>query len=431
MRTLILYIDNHLDRPINWTLNEDGQEIDKGSSNFDEFTGFENVQVEIYLNAQCCSIFQTDKIAGISTNRLTDQLILGLLEEDLVDDIEDVKPIMMRLEDDLAYIAIFNRDFYDQLLLKLINLDKPIKLLQSFVYSTTINENRSEWVLYLSNEQNFVRTSNFQYFLLDDAKPLPMLLEEMLSNTQKPDYIVVYSNTDYDLSLLVSKYDIKVENAPEPLQFGNLAWNFYNQKSSSFKIKLDNRAKFNLIKLINVFKYFASIMIVLWLINLISVIVDKHHLENELKENLSKIGKIDTIDPNSLTKLNDQLTKAVHDRGLRDDQDFSPMFVLLLKDIPAINSNDITQVEFDSASNVLVVYLRNFDTKQYDSYRDVFRSQHIVTDLTEYKSYVKDHKKENSRDLDGSNTDQPISSDTQWVLTLKSVWVFQATTVKE
>jgi len=77
----------------------------------------------------------------------------------------------------------------------------------------------------------------------------------------------------------------------------------------------------------------------------------------------------------------------------------------------------------------LVIYLRHFDSNQYSSYQDVFRSQHIITELTEYKNYVKSHKKDNAKDADISN-EQPISGDTQWVLTLKSVWVFQASTPK-
>lgn len=426
MRTLSLYIDNHLDQPVNWALREDGQELDSGSSSFDEFMGFENVQIEVYLNASCCSIFRTDKVAGISTNRLTDELVLGILEEHLVDDIEDIKPVVMRLEEDDAYIAVFNREFYEQLILKLINLDKPIRLVQSFVYSTVINESGHEWVLYLSKEQNFVRTSTFQYYLLDDAKPLPLLLEDMLNTTNKPESIVVYSNSDYDLDLLAKKYNVTIKPSETPLEFGTQVWNFYNQKSSSFKLKFDYTTKANLLRLLKVFKYFALMLAILWVINIIAVVVDKHSLENELKENLSRIGKIDTIDPNSLVKLNDKLTDAVHARGLRDDQDFIPMFVLFLKDIPAVNRDDITQLEFDSVSNTLVIYLRRFDANQYSSYQDIFKSQHIITELTEYKDYVKSHKKDNAKSLDVTN-EQPISGDTQWVLTLKSVWVFQAT----
>lgn len=427
MRTLRLYINNQLDQAVNWTLVEDNQIIDSGASLLNEFSGFDNVQVEVYLSASCCSIFKTDKISGISSKRLTDELILGLLEDDLADDIEELKPIMMRIEDNLVYIAIFNREFYEQLLLQLVNLDKPIKLLQSYVYSTTIDEDKKEWVLYLSPEQNFLRTSNFEYYLLDDKTPLPGLFEEMLQSDNKPNSVIIYSEHNHDLEEYQKRFNINFAYAETSLEFSNQVWNFYNQKSSSFKIKLDPSSKISLVQLIKTVRFFTIMMLIFWLINIINIYTNKSKIETELKTNMAKVAKIDKIDPATLDKISNKISDMTHDRGLFVEDDFVPMFKRFLKVSPSTDTNDITGLDYDYRNSTLTIFLRNFDTDQFQNYRDIFKSQHIIADISDYKEYTKNKKKANKTDnnLGNKPEDSPLSNDTKWVITLHSAWLYQ------
>ena len=434
MKTLRLFVDHDLDHAINWKLIDNEETIEDGASTFTEIQQFADVQLEVYLNASCCTIFRVD-LSGISARKLTDELVLGMLEDSLVDDIEELKPVLMQVEDGLAYVAIFDRTFYEHLILSLTNLDRPIKLVQSFVYSTTIDEENNSWTLYLSDEQNFIRTSQFEYYLLDDLRPMPYLLEDMLKNTTiKPKSITVYSDNEYDLSMLKTKFNIDYANANTNLEFGRPVWNFYNQKSSSFKLKLDKLTQTNILKLATTLKYFAIIITCFWFINIINLYINKYKLESELKTNLSKISNIDNISPNTLNKLNDKLTKMIHQRGLFAEEDFIPMFKRFLKVVSTVGTDEITHIEYNSDSGILNIFLRNFDTKQFESYKDILHTQRIDANISDYKSYQKANKSSQSSSLldnqqssvDGVR-EQPISDDTQWVITLKSVWIFETT----
>lgn len=432
MRTLRLYINNQLDQSINWTLAEDGQITDNGSSFLNEFSGFENVQIEAYLNAGCCSIFKTNKVSGIRTNRLTDELVLGLIEEDLVDDIEALKPVMMRIEDNLAYIAIFNRDFYEQLISQLINLDKPIKLIQSYVYSTSIDENAKQWVLYLSPEQNFVRTSQFQYYLLDDYIPLPELFEDMLINSEnKPEQILIYSDQTHNLEEYHRKFNIPFIYAANVPEFGIPIWNFYNQKSSSFKLKLEPVVQNALMNLLKTVKYFVIMVALFWTVDIINLYINKHKVDSELKTNMAKISKVDAISPATLNIISKKLTDLTHERGLYMETDFVPMFGKFLKVAGIVEPDDITQVEYSQDDSSISVFLRNFPTDQFQNYRDIFKSQHIIAEITDYKAYVKAHKtklinsKSGNSKADNSMEEQPLTNDTKWVITLHKAWLYE------
>lgn|GEM_PF-2555932 len=431
VRTLRLYLNNQLDQSINWTLVEThGQVVDSGSSLWDEFAGFDNVQVEIYLNASCCTIFKTDKVHGISSRQLTDELVLGLLEDDLVDEIEDLKPIVMRLEENLAYIAIFNRAFYEQL----IQLEKPIKLVQSYVYSTSIDEDAKQWTLYLSPEQNFLRISQFQYYLLDDSLPVPKLLEDLLTNSSdKPDQILVYSDSPHDFDAYQKKFGIDFVPTSEPLEFGAPIWNFYNQKSSSFKLKIEKDTKKSLLRLLKTTKYFMIMIAFFWVIDIINIYVHKSRIESEIKLNMGKIVNVDKINQATLDKIAAKFVIMAHARALADEIDFVPFFYRFLRVVSTADPDDITQVEFDKKKFTLTIFLRTFASDQFNNYRDMFKSSHIIAELNNYKSYAKAHK--NAKEAESKNdkggaadektAEHPVSADTKWVLTLRLAWLYE------
>lgn len=419
MKILRLFITDQLEAIINWVYI-DGEDIKNGASSFEELAQFTDVHLEIYLSASCCSILNI-KVTGISSRRLTEELVLGLIEESIADDIEEVKPIVLRESEDIAYVAIFNRDYYEMLIRHLSALQKPIRFVQSFVYSTLENENG--WTLFLNEDQKFLRTSKYQYFLLDDNKPLPSLLEDMIL-TEKPASILVYTDeedTIKELSKLNTEIKL-VENAPN---FGELNWNFYNQKSTRFNIKIDDAAKGSIFKLLRTAKYAAIILVVAWVVNILILVVNNYKIESLLKSELKNVVKVDNINQNLLQLAANKITSMRHDRGIYDLQDVVPLFEIFLEVVSDISTDDITQINYDR--NTLQVFLSDeFDDSQFSSYQNILATKGIELTLQDYKSYAKQLEKaqDSNANPDIKIMRQPeISSDTAWVVTLKPAFI--------
>lgn len=434
MRILRLYLNNQLDLSVNWTLVDNEAIIETGSLFLSTFSGFDNVQIEVYLNASCCSIFKTSKVGSISRGRLTDELILGLIEEELVDDIDALKPILLQAEDNLAYIAIFNRDFYEQLILQLLQLDRPIKLVQSYVYSTSHKPDSNQWTLYLSPEQNFIRTSGLQYYLLDDAQPLPKLFEDMLLNSvDKPKEVVVYSELTHDLAAYTERFGIPFVYSTTPLEFGVPVWNFYKQNSSTLKLKIEPSTKVAVANLLKTVKYFALMLTLFWVVNVINLRINTSKAERALKTGLEKIMKVDKINPAVLDAFATKLTDLTHERGLYMETDFVPLLAKFLKVASATDPDDITQLDYNKNAATLTVFLRAFPTNQFQNYRDILKSQHIIAELVPYRQYAKAHKSKELGSRRGARStydrtaeDQPLNNDTKLVLTLRMAWSYEA-----
>lgn len=228
MRTLRLFINNDLIDPVNWVMLNDDGSIESGTSSFSELAMFEDITLEVYLSVSCCSIFKTS-VRGISSKRITEELVLGLIEENLVDEIDDVKAIILRVEDDIAYVAVFNLVFYNSLMLQIQELEKPVRFIQTFAFTTQFNE--GSWTVYLSKEQRFLRTSKYEYYNLDDNKPVPILLEDLLI-IERPKSLIVYADegSGYNIEEITKQFDIKCLDAANQYEYGNLVWNFYIQK---------------------------------------------------------------------------------------------------------------------------------------------------------------------------------------------------------
>lgn len=415
MRILRLFINNNLNDPINWIMVGD-ETTNSGSSTFTELAEFTDIQLEVYLNASCCNIIKAD-VTGISTKRLTEELVLGIIEESLADDIEEIKPIILRVEDNLVYIAVFNRDFYQTLIDKLIGLNKPIRFLQSFVYST--RENEGGWTVFLSDRQNFVRTSKYEYYLLDDNKPLPYLLEEMIEQ-EKPNSILIYADNKEALNKLNS-LGVNSSQVLDNLEFGIQNWNFYNQKSTKFKIKLDLATKASLFKLLHTIKYLAIFLVILWSIDMISLLTNNYRLQSELKHDLKNVVSTTSVNKNLLELAADKITNMRHERGIYDEKDAIPLFSTFLEVVSNTNTDSITQINYDHKE--LQIFLNNnFNTNQFNSYRNILAAKRIQADIQDYKSYAKQQKANQSDS--NNNPDfamkQPLINDnTAWLITLK------------
>lgn len=413
MRILRLFVTTILEAPINWNLLEDDTSIESGTSTWDEISAIENVNLEIYLDVQCCSILHTN-VAGIPTKRISDELILGMLEDFLVDDIDEVKPIILRIEDDTAYVAIFNKLFYTNLLTNITDIGKPVRFLQSFAYSTALDD--GEWALFLSNEQQFLRTSKYEYFLVDNNAPLPLIVDEMLSQN-KPTSIRLYSDNEALSALITEKYKIPCNRATS-LEFGVPIWNFYNQKSTQFKIKLDAITKKNLLDLLKVFKTFSIVIVMFWFIDIIMVSCSIHNSESTLANSFAKTYPVKSFTPQTFKDISVKLDDIKHAKGLYSEKDAIPLFRSFLNVVPSVGTDSIIQINYQK--NILEIFLNsNFNPSQFTSYQNILYTQKIEATIEDYKAYSSKEKKSQSN---SSNPDPDSSSqqiDAAWVVTLK------------
>ncbi|MFN8770239.1 MAG: type II secretion system protein GspL [Neisseriaceae bacterium] len=417
MRVLRLFVTNNLDIPLNWILVDNETKTESGTSTWDELSVFDNVSLEIYLDAQCCSILHTN-VKGIATKRLSEELVLGMLEDSIVDDIEEIKPIILRIEDDTAYVAIFNKAFYESLLYKIVSIGKPIRFLQSFVYSTIFDED--EWTLFLNNDQQFVRTSKYEYFLVDDSTPLPLIIKNMLSEN-KPKSIRLYSE-DTELSEFITKeYQIpcKIESQ---VDFGIPIWNFYNQKSTHFKIKLDKITKKNLYNLLKVFRTFSIALILFWILDIVVVSCSIHNTESDLKNSFEKTYPIKSFTSSTIKEINDKVDNLKHSKGMYSRKDAITLFSSFLNVVPSVGNNSIVQISYKN--NILEIFLNsNFDTSQFISYKNILSTQRIKTTIEDYKTYMSKEKSDQSSKNPDANNSQSI--DAAWVVTLQPSLMFE------
>lgn len=420
MKTLRLFIDQKLNQSIPWVeVNSDGT-TDSGTSTFEELSQFVDVQLEVYLSTDCCSIFKTD-ITGINSRRLSEELVLGILEEGLVDDINLVKPVMLSVEDNTAYVAIFNREYYEELIDKLTNLGRPIRFLQSFAYTTLYQPD--SWTVFLSAEQSFIRTSKHEYYTLDNNKPVPLLLADMVAAT-KPESLLIYTDGEYDLAQIEKELALPCVDANGKFEYGIPVWNFYNQKSSSFNIKFDSATKKSLLHLLRIVTYLFIACSLFWLLDVVTLEINNYRLKSRLEASLHSIMPGAKINSNTLTNILGSIRTKVederHHRGLYADTDAVTILRKFLEIVSNITSDNITQIDY-SKKEMLVFVNEGFSPKDFPSYINILAINHISASIEDYKTYAKAKKMADTKKVnnDEDNTDTQISADTAWVITLK------------
>lgn len=424
MRTLRLFVNNDLTAPINWVIvNEDGTH-ESGASTFDDLALFEDITLEVYLSTSCCSIFKTD-VQGISSKRITEELVLGLIEENLADEIDDVKGIILRVEDDIAYIAVFTKAFYSSLMNEIQNLEKPIRFIQSFAFVTQYKEN--SWTVYLSNQQRFLRTSRFEYYSLDDNKPIPSLLEDLIAVDQ-PESLVIYADeaSGYNVAQIGNKFNINCSDATNQYEYGIPVWNFYIQKSTSFNIKLSSVSRQSLQRLIKTGKYLAIFLVAFWLLDIAMLTIDGFRIKSQIKDNLKGVVATTTINKMLIQTANAKINTLRHQRGIYDDKDAVVLFTKFLQIVSTITPEEIKQVEYDNGE-MQIILGSSFDTSQFISYQNVLETRRVIATIEDYKAYSKKHKKsveETNNAANNTLTDpSQMIDDAAWVVTLKpALW---------
>ena len=410
MKILRLFISNDLSKKILWQIDSSDSEFSTGEAKLNELSDLDFDNLEVYLTAECCSIF-TLNLGDISDKRLTEELLLGMLEEKVVDDIEDLKPILLRLADGVAHVAIFNRDYYTKLSEELQGLNKPIKFIQAFAYCLEYQEDT--WTVYLLNGQSFIRTSLYEYYSADDQKPIPQLLEDMLGTIDKPSKILLYTDNKELVSLMKSKYNIEC-TVEDKYNYVVSVWNFYNPKSKKFKLKLEQDVTDKLLTTLRVFKYFASVLFLFWLVNIVVMygkqVSLSYNINTQLKGIVPVIGTNNSTILAAISKLND----IKHEKGLYNDQDMVALFSIFLKVIS--NSNGMISGVTYADGKLDVLLNSQFDSSVFASNKAIFATKGIHASISDYKTY-KDANSNKSKD---NNSTSMSNDDVAWVVSLQS-----------
>ena len=408
MKILRLFVNNDLTQNVHWQIDSSEGDVDSGETKIADLSGLVFDNLEVYLNADCCSIF-TLNLGDISDKRLTEELLLGMLEEQVVDDIEDIKPILLRLADGLAHVAIFNRDFYTKLSDELQALNKPIKFIQSFAYSLEFIE--GAWTLYLMDGQAFLRTSLYEYYTLDDLKPLPQLLEDMLSEN-KPSKILIYADNPDVLSVIHDKYDLECV-VTDKYNFGNSVWNFYNPKSKKFKLKLESNVKQRLMRTLRGLKYFVAIIFIFWLINVLVMYGKQISLSHTISTQLNGVVPVNNIKNGVIDAANSKLDDLRHQKGLYNNQDMVALFSMFLNVVS--DSNGMINGINYSSGKLDVLLNDQFDQKSFASNKAIFATKGIYAIISDYKTYKEANAKNNDSSSSMSN------DDAVWVISLQQI----------
>ena len=382
MRILRIFIGQEDLSLINWQLIENNLIADSGSSSLTELLLATVDPIEIYLAPSLATVIPID-LGEISDRKINDELLLGLVEESLAEEIEACKPILLRLNDGVAYVAIVSRHFYQLLLEKLVNNVKQVRFIQPFAY--LVKQEADIWTLYLNGKDKFLRTSAYEYFILDDGSPLPELLEQMLKNYTSPT-LALYSD-DPELALLITaKYNLSCKTYTE-LNYGVLTWNFYNEKSKRFNLKVNPATRRSLISLAGVAGIFMVVFIGYWLLNLGFMMYQQQRLQNQVNQDLAGIVASSQFTPNLLAQVDDKLSALEHDKGIYAASDMASLVDVFLKSMPDVSNHMIQGINY--SANELVVFLSSqFQPSGFVNDQAILASKRINATLQDYKSYA-------------------------------------------
>ncbi len=415
MKRLRLFIDNDITQKINWVLINKDLQIEKGSSSLHEISLFNDISIEIFISANCCTIFEVS-VAGISSKLLTEELILGMIEEQLIDDIEQVKAVILRVEDEKVFVAVFDKIYYDSLIYEIQKFEKPVHLIQSFVYTTTFDPRC--WTLYLGVNQKFIRNSLYNYINLDNLVPLPLILTEMLAEN-KPSELIVYleEGVPYTLNGISELTNLPCRDGNNVFEYTIPVWNFYILKSTRFNFKLDKQSIISLKRLAKSVRYLLLVLLIFWLSDIGTLYLTKVRTRNLILKQLSPIvGSKENYDENIIQESVSKVNSQRHERGLYTQSDAIPLFVQFLDNFLLLQENIIKEVNYDH-NELNVVLGTGFDTQSFKNIQNILETKNIITTLEDFKSYSKSLKGPDKI----NNNNLPVKlDDEQWVVTLKT-----------
>lgn len=410
-------IDNY------WQLVDANKVVDFGNSMLGSTLELSYEQVEIYLAPALSTIFKID-LGSISDRKINDELLLGFAEDYLAEDVEICKPILMRLTEGEAYIAVLNRAFYVALLKHLSEHIKQVKFIQPFPFVTNFEE--GVWTIYLVGEDKFVRTSQYEFFLLDDNTLLPLVLDEMLKNYNN-NKVIVYADNKLIIDELESKYNLECV-IPEEMNYGVVNWNFYNEKSKRFNLKLSLDAKIKLLRLGKIAGAFVTVYFVYWLLSLGSLLIVRSKIENQVVSNLKGIMVVDKFSLDILNQADGKMRDIEHNKAVYFNGDFMPLFEIFLTSMPSIKHSMITGIQY--SGNQLQVFLNpQFDSANFLNDKSILVLKRIDASLIDYKDYqasqasnaAKNNNSGGILDNGGNNGNSQEMTNAAWVITLQTI----------
>ena len=414
MKRLRLFIDNDITQKINWTLINKEQQIENGNSTLHEISLFNDITIEIFLSANCCTIFEVS-VAGLSSKLITEELILGMIEDSLIDDIELVKAVILRVEDEKVYVAVFDKEYYDSLIYEIQKLEKPVHLIQSFVYTTTFEANK--WTLYLGKNQKFVRTSLYKYINLDNLTPVPLILSEMLAE-HKPSDLIVYieDSVPYNIDEISKLCGLNCIDGNNSFDYIVPIWNFYILKSTRFNFKLDKSSILSLKRLAKSVKYLLLIISIFWLSDVTTLYLNNIKVKHSIEKQLSAIVGEDEITGNDIIqKAVNKINNLKHQRGLYTEDDAVSLLIRFLDDALLVHENIIKEINYDH-QQINIVLGSKFDNKAFKSLQNILETKRVEASIQDYTTYTKNLSAPDK--LDSGN--HVSLDDPQWVVTLKS-----------
>jgi hypothetical protein len=423
MSVLRIFIENESLTNCQWQLVTGGEIVETGQDDIKQLLEISHEQIEVYLAPDLATILKVD-LGAISDRKVNDELLLSLVEESLAEEIENCKPLLMRLTDGDAYIAILNRQFHSQLISSFSEHIKSVRYIQPFPYATKFEP--GIWTVYLQAGMKFVRTTQYEYFLLDDNQPLPEVLEQMLSD-YSADKIIVYGADDAVCDYFQQKFELVCEREHE-LIFGYPLWNFYNEKSRRFKLKLSSDVQISVKKTLTWLGIIFTIYATGWLGDLIYLSFMRARLETVVASDLNGISTVKEFSPNLLMQIDDKLTSLQHSKGVYAANDFANLFEEFLRTVPDINDSMIVGLKYSSSQ--LSIFLNSqFDTGRFANDRAILATKRIAADLNDYKTYQSAQTQTNQNNngggiLDTANNTTSTTSqlaDSAWVVTLQLI----------
>jgi|LauGreDrversion4_2_1035121.scaffolds.fasta_scaffold103456_2 hypothetical protein len=426
MTNLRLFIHNDDLLSASWQTVEQNDIQDSGEGKVADILQFEFENVEIYLAPTLATIIKVE-LGAISDRKINDDFLLSLVEDSLAEEIEQCKPILLRLNDGIAYVAIVNRLFHTNLLEFLSEQIKKVRFIQPFPYSIPL-EHDDLWAVYLIGNNKFVRTSQYEYYLLDDQKPIPAVLEQMLSNYEETS-ITLYTDDETVAEEINAKYKLNCK-LQHDIQYGVSNWNFYNEKSKRFNIKLQSETLSSVLKLGRYLGGFAIIFLIYWLLNLGFMLIERSRWQSQLSDDLKGIITSASFSPQLLAQVDDKLTALAHTKGAYAASDMVSLFDTFLRTMPDVNSSMIAGIQY-SGSQLTIFLNSQFDPSSFPNDQIILATKRISADIYDYKTYQASQNTSSSQTNNGggtladssgsSTTNAAVMQDAAWVINLQII----------
>ncbi len=398
MITLRLFIHSEDFENISWQIEE------KGINNtyngpISQALEIEATAIEVYIAPILANIFPID-LSSLGSQKINDELLLNIVEENLADELENSKPILLKIDDSNNFLAILNKKFYNDLIEKLDPVHKKVKFIQPWIYNTAYKDNI--WTVYMIEEQAILRTSLYEYYLLDQASEnkIPDLLSFMLSSYTQQE-IILYSDHLPLHHVLQNKYQLNIINKVD-LNLGEMVWNFYKAKSRKFSIKFSPEYRNQLIKTSKYIALSLLLFFIFWTINLYVLFWHKHIANKEIADKLSPITVEKNVTAELINNSIQNIKDMAHKKGIYNDYDLIPLMQEFLTGFNG-NTDMIIAIKYDN--DKLDVFLNNqYKPTDFFIMKNVLIEHMIDMNLQTYDDYNNHEQSTQSTAKDSTST---------------------------